>query len=125
MSYTPPLGDATTIKKGVVQLAGDLGGTATSPTVSGLTAKLDSSQKGAVNGVAPLDAAGFVGLAYAIPGSRFVCPWNTGTSHWQYKGIDLTARPSARTDIYFVYTGAPAATADPSFAITGDKREDI
>jgi hypothetical protein len=35
--------DATTGTKGVVQLAGDLGGTAASPTVPGLAAKADSS----------------------------------------------------------------------------------
>ncbi len=34
MSYTPPIGDASTIKKGVLQLAGDLAGTATAPTVA-------------------------------------------------------------------------------------------
>jgi hypothetical protein len=37
--------DATTTTKGVVQLAGDLGGTATAPTVPGLTAKTDSSRQ--------------------------------------------------------------------------------
>lgn len=35
--------DATTGAKGIVQLAGDLGGTASSPTVPGLVAKLDKS----------------------------------------------------------------------------------
>lgn len=38
MSYTPPVGNATTSKPGLVQLAGDLGGsgsTATSPVVAG------------------------------------------------------------------------------------------
>lgn len=33
MSYTPPIGSATTTSKGIVQLAGDLGGTASSPSV--------------------------------------------------------------------------------------------
>lgn len=33
MSFKPPIGDATAIKKGVIQLAGDIGGTAASPTV--------------------------------------------------------------------------------------------
>lgn len=58
MSYNPPIGDASTTKKGVVQLTGDLSGTATSPTVPGLAAKLDASQKGAASGVATLDATG-------------------------------------------------------------------
>ena len=35
--------DATTTSKGIVQLAGDLGGTASSPTVPGLTAKANDS----------------------------------------------------------------------------------
>ncbi len=35
MSYTPPVGNATVSKPGLVQLAGDLGGTATAPTVPG------------------------------------------------------------------------------------------
>jgi hypothetical protein len=35
--------DATTSSKGIVQLAGDLGGTAASPTVPGLSAKADDS----------------------------------------------------------------------------------
>lgn len=33
MSYTPPIGNATTTAKGIIQLAGDLGGTATAPSV--------------------------------------------------------------------------------------------
>ena len=39
----PTSTDATTGTKGVIQLAGDLGGTAASPTVPGLAAKADSS----------------------------------------------------------------------------------
>lgn len=35
MSYTPPVGNATTTKPGLVQLAGDLSGTATAPTIVG------------------------------------------------------------------------------------------
>lgn len=38
-----PTPDATTSTKGVVQLTGDLGGTAASPTVPGLAAKADAS----------------------------------------------------------------------------------
>lgn len=76
---SPAVNDATTTTKGVVQLAGDLGGTAALPTVPGLAAKantsdvytksqvdtslgakLDASQKGAVSGVASLDSSGKV-----------------------------------------------------------------
>jgi len=80
--------DASSSTKGIVQLTGDLGGTSTSPTVPGLAAKADASavytkgqvdtalsakadttalsnyvatsQKGAANGVATLDATGKV-----------------------------------------------------------------
>jgi hypothetical protein len=54
------VGDATTSTKGVLQLAGDLGGTAASPTVPALSSKINSSEKGALNGVATLDGAGKV-----------------------------------------------------------------
>jgi hypothetical protein len=37
------IGDATSTDKGVIQLAGDLGGTAATPTVPGLAAKADAS----------------------------------------------------------------------------------
>lgn len=63
MSYNPPIGDASITKKGILQLAGDLGGTAASPTVPGLAAKLDASQKGAASGVATLDATGKIPAA--------------------------------------------------------------
>lgn len=44
MSYTPPIGDASLTKKGMVQLSGDLSGSADSPTVPGLAAKADASE---------------------------------------------------------------------------------
>jgi len=133
MSFKPPIGDASTIKKGIVQLAGDIGGTAASPTVPSLSAKLDASTKGAVNGVASLDSGAKIPssqipvlpLSVVPPGSRLVCLWNSTSSKWTYDGVDLNARPSSRTDIFFVYVGAPAATADPAWALAGDKREDV
>lgn len=133
MSFTPPIGDASTSAKGVVRLTGDLGGTASSPSVPGLASKLDTSQKGAANGIASLDSNSLVPttqlptipLSAMPPGTRLACPWNSGTSKWTYDGTDLNARPSSRTDIFFVLTGAPAATADPAWALAGDKREDI
>lgn len=133
MSFTPPVGDATASTKGLVRLTGDLGGTAASPTVPGLSSKIDSSQKAAASGVASLDGSAkipttqlpTIPLSVLPAGSRLVCPWNTTTSKWTYDGVDLNARPSSRSDIFFVYTGAPAATADPAWALAGDKREDI
>jgi len=52
--------DATTGTKGIVQLAGDLAGTAAVPTVPGLAAKVSTSQVGVANGVASLDGTGKV-----------------------------------------------------------------
>lgn len=61
--------DASSSTKGIVQLTGDLGGTAAAPTVPGLAAKADTaslsnyvlnSAVGAVNGVASLDGTGKV-----------------------------------------------------------------
>jgi len=53
---TLAVSDATTGAVGVVQLAGDLGGTATSPTVPGLTGKTPTSR--AINTTAPLSGGG-------------------------------------------------------------------
>ena len=57
------IGDATATTKGLVQLAGDLGGTASAPTVPGLVNKVNSSALGAVNGVATLDSTGKLATA--------------------------------------------------------------
>lgn len=57
------LPDATTTTKGIVQLAGDLAGTAAAPTVPGLANKINTSEKGQPNGVAELDGSGKI-----IPG---------------------------------------------------------
>jgi hypothetical protein len=57
------LPDATTTAKGIVQLAGDLAGTAAAPTVPGLAGKINTSEKGAAGGVAELDGSGKI-----IPG---------------------------------------------------------
>lgn len=54
------INDASSTTKGIVQLTGDLGGTAASPTVPGLASKIDTSQKGVANGIASLDATGKV-----------------------------------------------------------------
>lgn len=53
-----PIVDADASNKGLVQLAGDLSGTASSPSVPALAQKLDASEKGAVDGVATLDSSG-------------------------------------------------------------------
>ncbi len=50
--------DATALVKGVVQLAGDLSGTAEAPTVPGLASKVDNAKLGVANGVATLGSDG-------------------------------------------------------------------
>lgn len=61
-SSSTSVSDATTTSKGIIQLGGDLSGTAAAPTVPGLTTltnnKIDKSEKGQPNGVAQLDGSG-------------------------------------------------------------------
>jgi hypothetical protein len=57
------IGEASTTTKGLIKLAGDLAGTADLPTVPGLNAKIDLSEKGAAKGVASLDLTGRVPVA--------------------------------------------------------------
>ncbi|HET7630299.1 MAG TPA: hypothetical protein VFK03_02905, partial [Candidatus Saccharimonadales bacterium] len=53
----PTVNDATTASKGIVQLAGDLGGSATAPTVPGLTTKADDSSVVHLAGSETIDGA--------------------------------------------------------------------
>lgn len=57
MSYTPPIGDATSSAKGVLRLSGDLSGTATTPTVPGLASKVDDSDSRLTDARTPIDAS--------------------------------------------------------------------
>lgn len=69
-SQLPPSGatpDATTTSKGVIQLAGDLNGTAASPTVPALANKVDTSSLGVANGVATLDASSLLTQTQSRP----------------------------------------------------------
>lgn len=118
MSYTPPPSGATASTRGLVKLSGDLGGTADSPTVPGLSSKLSASQKGAANGVASLGASGFAVLSEAAPGTVFEVLYD-GTN-WTYAGVTVTARPTNRTDLVMQCVNAIDATV-PSWAIAGDR----
>lgn len=69
MSFTPPVGAATGSTRGLLRLSGDLSGTADSPTVPALASKLNTAEKGAVNGVAMLDSAG------KVPSSQLEIPF--------------------------------------------------
>jgi len=106
------IADATSSVKGKILLAGDLGGTATSPTVPGLALKLDANQKGVPNGVATLNAQGI------IPSSQLPPVTLSSTS---VVGSDaaMTALSSAtigsiavRTDVNknYVLSALPAST---------------
>jgi hypothetical protein len=57
MSYRPPIGDASTTKKGIVQLTGDFGGTASSPTVPSLANKANTSHTHPIADVTNLQTA--------------------------------------------------------------------
>ncbi|WP_148285334.1 hypothetical protein [Flavobacterium sp. B17] len=86
--------DATTSAKGIVQLAGDLAGTATSPTVAKIQSK-------AVSSTAPTNGQ--------------VLKYNTGTSSWE---------PAADTDTNTTYTGSASinlnGTSFERTALSGD-----
>ena len=90
----------------------------------------DVTGKPTINGTSPdgsgnytIAVGGAETLATAPAGSVFRCPWNG--SAWTYNGTAMSARPSTRTEIFFGYVGAPAATADPAWALAGDWREDV
>lgn len=90
MSYTPPIGDASTTKKGVVQLAGDLSGTAAAPVV---VDNAITEPKLAANNA---------------PGTNQVLSWNGGALSWTNMSAGGTASvpPSSK-----VVAAADAPTA--------------
>lgn len=118
MSYTPSPSGATSSTRGLVKLTGDLGGTADSPTVPGLSSKLSTSQRGAANGVASLSASGLAVLSEAAPGTVFEVVYD-GTN-WAYAGVTVTSRPTNRTDLVMQCVNAVDTTV-PSWAIAGDR----
>lgn len=104
--------DANTSVKGKIQLAGDLGGTAASPTVPGLALKLDANQKGVANGVATLNAQGI------IPSSQLP-PVTLSSTNVVASDADMQALLNAsvgsiavRTDVNknYVLSALPAST---------------
>ncbi len=125
MSYTPPIGDATASKKGIVQLSGALGGTASAPTIASaaissteltndsvtepklaITNSPSTNQVLTWNGTAmawTTASAGAVTIADLPAGSTITVAKSGGT--WP-------ARPTARTDIIVQWKGA-----DPSPSI--------
>lgn len=118
MSYTPPPSGATASTRGLVKLAGDLGGTADSPTVPSLSSKMNTSQRGAASGVASLSASGVALLAEAAPGTVFEVVYDG--ANWTYAGVTVTSRPSNRTDIVMQCVNSIDLTV-PAWAIAGDR----
>lgn len=60
----------------------------------------------------------------AAPGSRFTMLYNGTTGFVNpANGAVASARPSARTDIYFDLIGGSSAVTDPAWLLNGDARE--
>jgi hypothetical protein len=83
--------DATTTSKGIIKLAGDLGGTAASPTVPGLAAKADTSSLG---GAATLNVGTTTGTVAAGDDSRI-----TGAAQKASNLSDLANSTTARSNL--------------------------
>jgi hypothetical protein len=118
MSYRPPVGAATSTTRGLIKLTGDFSGTADSPTVPALSSKLNSSLKGAANGVASLSASGVGVLAEATPGTVFDVVYDG--ANWSYAGATVVARPTNRTDLVMQCVN-PIDASVPAWAIAGDR----
>lgn len=111
MSFTPPIGDATSSAKGVVRLTGDLGGTAASPTVPGLATKANASH---THGASDITTGS---LEYSL--------LPAGTTITVVKTVGVwPSRPTSRADIIVQWKGP-----DPSPAIvssgTGGMLDDV
>lgn len=138
--------DATTMIKGIVKLAGDLGGTADLPTVPGLANKLDISAyndrfKGKYTSLAALQAAyptanaGDYGQVDAGAGS-YVVNYNYDVEDGWVIGsggsgaTNTDALPEGSTNLYFTNARAIAAVdisgkVDKNTAITGATKTKI
>ncbi|MEO6513849.1 MAG: hypothetical protein ABIR37_04135 [Candidatus Saccharimonadales bacterium] len=101
------VGDATSSVKGVVQLAGDLSGSAAAPTVPALSNKVNNSEKGALSGIATLDGSGKVPVSQLPAGLE---PDATTTS----KGIVQLAGDLAGTATNPTVPGLSAKADDTS-----------
>lgn len=84
MSFTPPVGAATGSTRGLLRLSGDLSGTADSPTVPALASKVNTSEKGAANGIATLDSGG------KVPSSQLEIPFPVTSVAGQTGAVVLT-----------------------------------
>lgn len=116
-AYSPP--DATSVTKGLVVLTGDLGGTATAPTVPALASKAalvhthaisDLTATGTRNSTTFLRGDGVWAVPTGSGGSPTIDTMPAGTTVTVLKaGSTWPARPTSRTDIIVAWKGA-----DPS-----------
>ncbi len=140
-TWVAPAGapDATTLSKGIVQLAGDLGGTAASPTVPGLASKESTANKGAASGYASLDSgskvptaqlggAGADNTKFLRGDQTWVTPSGAADATTLSKGIVQLAGDLAGTAASPTVPGLAAKAADTSVVhlagtetVTGDK----
>lgn len=95
---------STTTTQGIVQLAGDLAGTAAAPTVPGLTSKVPTTQRGPIGGVAtPTYAATVTPDATSAVAMRYVATGNmavnvpTGGTDGQRIVLEVQASGANRT----------------------------
>lgn len=115
--------DATTSTKGIVQLAGDLGGTAAAPTVPGLTSKISSAEKGVANGIATLDSSGKVPLSQ-LPSlsTAQVLPYShTGNLYVTVGGFRLYNDTTSAWSIQAIRASVGTAPANASIIIDVNK----
>lgn len=119
----PP--DATSTVKGVVQLAGDLGGTAAAPTVPGLAGKQSTSEKGQANGYAGLGAGGTVPVGQlgtgAPDGTKFLRDDGTFVTPSGGSSYTHPLVPTTPTTLLSLVNSWANAGADP-FAQAGHSK---
>jgi hypothetical protein len=109
--------DATTTTKGIVQLAGDLSGTATAPTVPGLAAKADAADLG---GAAALDVGTTAGTVAAGNDSRITAAVQTTRQITAGTGLTGGGDLSADRTLAVSYgTTAGTATQGDDSRVTG------
>lgn len=92
MSFTPPLGDATSSTKGIIRLTGDLSGTASSPTVPGLASKANTVHTHSATDI----TSGSFGHGTLPAGTTLTVVKSAGV--WP-------ARPTSRNDIIVQWKG--------------------
>lgn len=81
MSYTTRIGNATATTPGIIQLSGDLGGTATAPTIQkiGSISAANISSKGSATGVVVESNGSYGARPSGYANVKFIGPDDPGT----------------------------------------------